>query len=66
VVVERIDIKQRVFRDVEKHRKPGSIVSSNTSGLSAAAMVEGRSEDFRRHFLVTHFFTPSATCACSS
>jgi len=58
VVVERIDIKQRVFADVEKHRKPGSIVSSNTSGLSAAAMVEGRSEDFRRHFMVTHFFNP--------
>ncbi|HSQ37300.1 MAG TPA: 3-hydroxyacyl-CoA dehydrogenase/enoyl-CoA hydratase family protein [Acidimicrobiia bacterium] len=58
VVVERIDIKQRVFTDVEKYRKPGSIVSSNTSGLSAAAMVEGRSEDFRRHFMVTHFFNP--------
>jgi 3-hydroxyacyl-CoA dehydrogenase len=58
VVVERLDIKQRVFTDVEKHRKPGSIVSSNTSGLSVAAMTEGRSEDFRRHFMVTHFFNP--------
>jgi len=58
VVVERIDIKQRVFADVEKYRKPGSIVSSNTSGLSVASMVDGRSEDFRRHFLVTHFFNP--------
>jgi len=58
VVVERLDIKQRVFTDVEKHRKPGSIVSSNTSGLSVAAMAEGRSEDFRRHFMVTHFFNP--------
>jgi len=58
VVVERLDIKQRVFADVEKHRKPGSVVSSNTSGLSVAAMAAGRSEDFRRHFLVTHFFNP--------
>jgi len=58
VVVERLDIKQRVFTDVEKYRKPGSIISSNTSGLSAAAMAEGRSEDFRRHFMVTHFFNP--------
>ncbi|MCU0281688.1 MAG: 3-hydroxyacyl-CoA dehydrogenase/enoyl-CoA hydratase family protein, partial [Acidimicrobiia bacterium] len=58
VVVERLDIKQRVFTDVEKYRKPGSIVSSNTSGLSVAAMAEGRSEDFRRHFMVTHFFNP--------
>jgi len=58
VVVERLDIKQRVFTDVEKHRKPGSIVSSNTSGLSVAAMAEGRSDDFRRHFMVTHFFNP--------
>ncbi|MBM3696793.1 MAG: 3-hydroxyacyl-CoA dehydrogenase, partial [Actinobacteria bacterium] len=58
VVVERLDIKQRVFADVEKHRKPGSIISSNTSGLSVASMAEGRSEDFRRHFMVTHFFNP--------
>src|SRR4030042_2201303 len=58
LVVERIDIKQRVFADVEKHRKPGSIISSNTSGLSAAAMAEGRSEGFRRTFMCTHFFNP--------
>jgi 3-hydroxyacyl-CoA dehydrogenase len=58
VVVERLDIKRRVFADVEKHRKPGSVVSSNTSGLSVAAMAEGRSPDFRRHFMVTHFFNP--------
>jgi 3-hydroxyacyl-CoA dehydrogenase len=58
VVVERLDIKQRVFADVEKVRKPGSVISSNTSGLSVAAMAEGRSEDFRRHFMVTHFFNP--------
>ena len=58
VVVERMDIKQRVFEMVDDHRKPGSVVSSNTSGLSAAAMAEGRSDDFRRHFMVTHFFNP--------
>lgn len=58
VVVERMDIKQRVFEMVDKHRRPGSVVSSNTSGLSVEAMAEGRSEDFRRHFMVTHFFNP--------
>ena len=58
VVVERMDIKQRVFEMVDEHRRPGSVVSSNTSGLSVAAMAEGRSEDFRRHFMVTHFFNP--------
>ena len=58
VVVERMDIKQRVFAMVDEHRKPGSVVSSNTSGLSAAAMAEGRSDDFKRNFLVTHFFNP--------
>ena len=58
VVVERLDIKQKVFGRVEEVRKPGAIVSSNTSGLSIAKMVEGRSEDFRKHFLVTHFFNP--------
>jgi 3-hydroxyacyl-CoA dehydrogenase len=58
VVVERLDIKQQVFERLEKVRKPGSIVSSNTSGLPIKKMVEGRSEDFRRNFLVTHFFNP--------
>ncbi len=57
-VVERLDIKQRVFEMVDDHRKPGSIVTSNTSGLSVAAMAEGRTEDFRKHFMVTHFFNP--------
>ncbi|MFH2072828.1 MAG: 3-hydroxyacyl-CoA dehydrogenase/enoyl-CoA hydratase family protein, partial [Actinomycetota bacterium] len=57
-VVERLDIKQRVFETVDQHRKPGSIITSNTSGLSVAAMAEGRSDDFRTHFMVTHFFNP--------
>jgi len=58
VVVERLDIKQQIFGRVDEVRKPGSIVSSNTSGLSIAGMTEGRSEDFKKHFLVTHFFNP--------
>ena len=58
VVVERLDVKRKVFEMVEEHRRPGSVVSSNTSGLSVADMAEGRSEEFRRHFMVTHFFNP--------
>ncbi len=58
VVVERLDIKQQVFARVEEVRKPGSIVSSNTSGLSIKGMTEGRSDEFKQHFLVTHFFNP--------
>ncbi len=58
VVVERLDIKRKVFEMVEEHRRPGTVISSNTSGLSVADMAEGRSEDFRRHFMVTHFFNP--------
>ena len=58
VVVERLDVKRKVFEMVEQHRRPGTVVSSNTSGLSVADMAEGRSEEFRRHFMVTHFFNP--------
>jgi 3-hydroxyacyl-CoA dehydrogenase len=58
VVVERLDIKQQVFARLESVRKPGTIVSSNTSGLPIKKMIEGRSEDFRKNFLVTHFFNP--------
>ncbi len=58
VVVERLDIKQQIFERVDEVRKPGSLISSNTSGLSIAGMTEGRSEDFKQHFLVTHFFNP--------
>ncbi|TFG39736.1 MAG: 3-hydroxyacyl-CoA dehydrogenase/enoyl-CoA hydratase family protein [Candidatus Aminicenantes bacterium] len=58
VVVERLDIKQKVFARLEEVRKPGAIVSSNTSGLSIKGMTEGRSDDFNKHFLVTHFFNP--------
>lgn len=58
VVVERLDIKKSVFEKLETVLKPGTIVSSNTSGISAAAMCEGRSENFRKHFAITHFFNP--------
>ncbi len=58
VVVENLQIKKTVFEKVDAHRKKGSIVSSNTSGISINAMAEGRSEDFKAHFLGTHFFNP--------
>ncbi|WP_078594538.1 3-hydroxyacyl-CoA dehydrogenase/enoyl-CoA hydratase family protein [Evansella clarkii] len=58
VVVENLEIKQKVFAQVDEYRKEGTIISSNTSGISIEAMAEGRSEDFRRHFLGTHFFNP--------
>jgi 3-hydroxyacyl-CoA dehydrogenase len=58
VVLERMDVKRSLFEKVEKHYKPGSIVSSNTSGLSIAGMLEGRSAAFKEHFLGTHFFNP--------
>lgn len=57
-VVENLDVKRSVFDQVEKYRKPGSIVSSNTSGIPIHLMAEGRSEDFRKNFLGTHFFNP--------
>ncbi|WP_212773287.1 3-hydroxyacyl-CoA dehydrogenase/enoyl-CoA hydratase family protein [Polycladomyces abyssicola] len=57
-VVENLAIKQQLFENIEKVWKRGTIVSSNTSGISIHAMVEGRSEAFRRHFLGTHFFNP--------
>ena len=58
VVVERLDIKQMMYEKVEKYRKPGTLVSSNTSGIPIHLMAEGRSEDFKKHFCGTHFFNP--------
>src|SRR5699024_5129692 len=58
VVVENLDVKKQVFANVEKYRKEGTIVTSNTSGISVEAMVEECSEEFRKHFLGTHFFNP--------
>ena len=58
VVVERLDIKKVVFEKIEKHRTPGTLITSNTSGIPIKFMNEGRSEDFQKHFAVTHFFNP--------
>ncbi len=58
VVVERLDIKKLIYDEVEKYRKPGTLVSSNTSGIPIHLMAEGRSEDFQKHFCGTHFFNP--------
>ena len=58
VVVERLDIKKIVFDSVEKHRKPGTLISSNTSGIPIHLMLEGRSDDFQKNFIGTHFFNP--------
>lgn len=55
VVVERLDIKKTIFEKVEQYRKPGSLITSNTSGIPIHLMAQGRSEDFRRHFCGTHF-----------
>jgi 3-hydroxyacyl-CoA dehydrogenase len=57
-VIEKLDIKQQLFEKVEKHRKPGTIVSSNTSGIPVSEISIGRSDDFRRNFCGTHFFNP--------
>lgn len=58
VVVERLDIKKIVFENVEKHRKPGTLITSNTSGIPIHMMLEGRSDDFKQHFCGSHFFNP--------
>ena len=58
VVVERLDIKQSVFTEVEKYRKQGTLITSNTSGIPILMMTEGRSEDFKKYFCGTHFFNP--------
>ncbi len=58
VVIERLDIKQQVLANVEKHRTPGTLITSNTSGIPIHAISAGRSDDFRKHFCGTHFFNP--------
>jgi 3-hydroxyacyl-CoA dehydrogenase len=58
VVVENLKIKQGLFKRIETKRKPGAVVSSNTSGLPLKAMSQGLSLDFKQHFLGTHFFNP--------
>src|SRR5690606_20410130 len=58
VVVENLDIKKKVYDQVEQFRKPGTLITSNTSGIPIHMMAEGRSEDFKKHFCGTHFFNP--------
>lgn len=58
VVVENLEIKKKVFDQVERYRTPGTLISSNTSGIPIHLMTDGRSDDFRRHFCGTHFFNP--------
>ena len=59
VVVERLDIKKQVFENLEKHRTPGTLITSNTSGIPIKFMSDGRSDDFQKHFCGTHFFNPA-------
>jgi 3-hydroxyacyl-CoA dehydrogenase len=59
VVVERLDIKKSVYEQVEQYRKPGTLITSNTSGIPINMLAEGRSDDFKKHFCGTH-----STCAC--
>lgn len=58
VVIENLEIKKKVFENVEKFRKPGTLITSNTSGIPIHLMTEGRSDDFKAHFCGTHFFNP--------
>lgn len=58
VVVERLDIKQNIYGKVEQFRRPGTLVTSNTSGIPIHLMAEGRSDDFKKNFCGSHFFNP--------
>ncbi|MDH5379702.1 MAG: 3-hydroxyacyl-CoA dehydrogenase/enoyl-CoA hydratase family protein [Cyclobacteriaceae bacterium] len=58
VVVENLDIKKKVFEQVEQYRTPGTLITSNTSGIPISLMLDGRSDDFKKHFCGTHFFNP--------
>ena len=58
VVVERLDIKQSLYEKLENFRRPGTLITSNTSGIPIHMLSQGRSEDFRKHFCGTHFFNP--------
>ncbi len=58
VVVENLDIKKKIYEEVEKYRTPGTLITSNTSGIPIHLMAEGRSEDFQKNFCGTHFFNP--------
>src|SRR6187401_2785625 len=58
VVVENLEIKKKVYEEVEKHRRAGTLITSNTSGIPIHLMAEGRSDDFKKNFCGTHFFNP--------
>ena len=58
VIVENLEIKKQLFSDIEKYRSPGTIISSNTSGIPINTMIEGRTDDFCQYFCGTHFFNP--------
>ena len=58
VVKEDLSIKQALYTEIEKHRRPGTLISSNTSGLPLADLIAGRSDDFKQNFIITHFFNP--------
>ena len=64
VIIERLDIKMQLFEKVEKHRKPGTIISSNTSGIPIHMMLEGRSDDFKSNFCGTHFSIRQGIFSC--
>lgn len=57
-VVERLDIKHKIFAEVEKYRKAGSVIASNTSGIPISSIAEPFSDDFKKHFVGVHFFNP--------
>lgn len=57
-VVEKLDIKRDLFKRVEQHRREGTLITTNTSGIPIHALTEGRSADFQQHFCGTHFFNP--------
>src|SRR5688572_24259467 len=58
VVKEDLGVKKALFEKVDKARKPGTLITSNTSGIPLKLLVEGRSDDFKKNFFVTHFFNP--------
>ena len=58
VVIEKLEIKQQIFSEVEKYRKAGSLITTNTSGIPIHLMTSDRSDDFKAHFCGTHFFNP--------
>lgn len=57
-IVENLDIKRSLYERLEQHRRPGAIIGSNTSGIPISQLAEGRSEDFKAHFIGVHFFNP--------